>query len=442
LRSRSVGVVFLKELRELAVARSTLLVAVLLGPLVAQAFRTAVDSYAEASGVPGGAAALASALSPLDGIVAPVFGAYAIAATLLFPFVAIRVVAGEKESGAHGLVLQGPLGVPAIVLLKFAALVGAWVALWIPGLAALAMWRAGGGHLEAAETLGVLGGHLLRGALVSAVGIACAAVTESGASAAVLALGVTLGGWALDFTASVRGGVVAQLARFTPESALRTFEHGEISAGVIAVSLAAIAALLALAVLWLDPARPWRARWGGGAALHVALVLVLPVAAGMRGSLDVSEDRRNSFDSVDQRALAAIVAPLDITVFLGPEDPRLADLQRGVLTKLRRTMRQVRVVYAAQSSTGLFEGAGSRYGEVWYQLGDRRAMNRSTTEPIVLETIYGLAGVAVPARGEAGYSGYPLQFGVSLVQTLVLAVLWPLLVIAGRRAARRRRVMA
>jgi len=35
----------------------------------------------------------------LDGILVPTFGAYDLAVTLLFPFVAIRVIAAEKESG-------------------------------------------------------------------------------------------------------------------------------------------------------------------------------------------------------------------------------------------------------------------------------------------------------------------------------------------------------
>ena len=76
-------------------SRAMLVFALCLGPLVGHAFATAVDVYGEASGAGGGPAALAQGLSPLDGIVVPTFGAYAIAAMLLFPFVAIRAIAAE-----------------------------------------------------------------------------------------------------------------------------------------------------------------------------------------------------------------------------------------------------------------------------------------------------------------------------------------------------------
>jgi ABC-type transport system involved in multi-copper enzyme maturation permease subunit len=183
-----------KELRELASSRAALFVALAAGPLVAHGYSTAMDAFAEASGVPGGPAALTQQLSPLDGFVSPTLGAYALLATLLFPFVAIRSVSAEKESGAHILTLQGAPRVPAIVMSKFVALLLVWVVLWVPGTLALAFWSGAGGHLAGPETVGVLFGHFARGAFVAALGICCAAAAESGASAAVLALAVTLGG--------------------------------------------------------------------------------------------------------------------------------------------------------------------------------------------------------------------------------------------------------
>ncbi len=57
-------------------SRAFWLLLLMIGPLVGHAFITAVDSYAEASGIGGGPAALAQGLSPLDGILVPTFGAY------------------------------------------------------------------------------------------------------------------------------------------------------------------------------------------------------------------------------------------------------------------------------------------------------------------------------------------------------------------------------
>src|SRR5262249_31665569 len=69
----------------------------------------------------------------------------------------------------------------------------------------------------------------------------------------------------------------------------------------------------------------------------------------------------------------------------------------------------VKVDYPISSRSGLFEGPGDQYGEIWYEMAGRKTMSRSTTEPIVLELIYDLAGVSAPDRPqEDGYPGYPV----------------------------------
>ncbi len=426
LAPRALRALFRKECRELAVSRATLLFAAALGPLVGDAYRTAARAYAEASGAAGGPAALAQGLSPLDGIVVPTFGAYALAAALLFPFVAIRLVSAEKESGALRLLLQAPTSVGLQLAVKAATLLLAWLLAWTPGLLALALWRASGGHLDAAETLAVLLGHLLRGALVVALGALAAAVTESAASAAVVALAATLGAWALDFAAQVNGGALLAVARFTPDAALRAFERGEVRLDVIAVVVVTAAGLLALAAAWLHPGRARAARLARTAALLALMAIALPAAARLRASADASEDRRNSLSAADARALGAVRAPLRVTVHLAPEDPRLADLEGGVLRKLRRALPEVDVRYAASTSTGLFERPGERYGEIWYELEGRRALQRSTTEPIVLETVYGLAGIAQPAPDDApAYPGHPHRASTRAAAWLLFGA-WPL----------------
>src|SRR3954470_5842853 len=119
LRSRSVFALLLgKELRELFSSRAYWLLLFMIGPLVGHSFITAVDTYAEASGIGGGPAALAQGLSPLDGILVPTFGAYDLAATLLFPFVAIRLVASERASGAAKLMQQSPASAAAMLAAK------------------------------------------------------------------------------------------------------------------------------------------------------------------------------------------------------------------------------------------------------------------------------------------------------------------------------------
>ena len=118
MHSLSVRQLFLKEGRELFASRSYWLLLLLIGPLVGQAFLSAVALYAEASGNGIGPAALAQGLTPLDGILVPTFGAYDLAATFFLPFVAIRLIASEKQSGALKLLLQLPGSLSTKVAIK------------------------------------------------------------------------------------------------------------------------------------------------------------------------------------------------------------------------------------------------------------------------------------------------------------------------------------
>src|ERR1017187_1472281 len=165
-----------KEFRELMASRAFWLLLLMIGPLVGHGFITAVDTYAEASGIAGGPAALAQGLSPLDGIFVPPFGAYDLAVTLLFPFVAIRLVAAEKASGAWKLLVQSPASTGSMMLAKALTLLAGWLIAWLPGLAALVLWKLYGGTLYAPEVLNLLLGHLLRVVLAAGIAVAAGAI--------------------------------------------------------------------------------------------------------------------------------------------------------------------------------------------------------------------------------------------------------------------------
>jgi ABC-2 type transport system permease protein len=417
-----------KELRELSASRSYWLLLIVVGALVGHAFITSVNLYAEASGIGGGPAALAQGLSPLEGIVVPTLGAYDLAATLLFPFVVIRLVANDKQTGALALMLQAPASFSTTVAAKGVALVVSWLVAGLAGAAALLLWSAMGGHLYGPETWTVVLGHLLRGLLTIGVGAAAGALAASAASAAIVALTITLGTWALDYVAAARGGALSAIAAYTPSAALRVFEHGELRVATVLILLTLGTGGLAIAAIWLQEGRSLAGRTSRLAALVVALAILCVAFAQIRASIDVSEDRRNSFPPADEAALRQIHEPLRITVYLAAEDPRLTDLERGTFAKLRRTMRDVRVEYAAKSRSGLFERPDEHYGEVWYELGGKREMTRSTTEPIILETIYALAGRSAPApANEPAYSGYP-HAARPTAAPWIFFLLWPLCV--------------
>jgi ABC-2 type transport system permease protein len=416
-----------KELRILAASRAWWLLLLFTGLLVGHGFITAVQLYAEASGIGGGPAALAQGLSPLDGILVPSFGAYDLAITLLFPFVAIRLIASERASGAWKLMLQSPAGVPAMLAAKAAALLAGWSIAWLPGLIALALWKVYGGWLYAPETLNLLLGHLLRFVLATGVAVAAAAIANSAASAAIATLAFTVGTWVLEFVAAGRGGWLQQVAAFTPTSALRVFELGLFQVSTVVVTLLLGVAGFAIAAIWLRDGISARTRaLRTGAAL---VIVTVAICAGslLKASFDLSENRRNSFPASDEAALRHIRDPLHVTVYLAAEDPRRLDLDRNILGKLEHVLPAMDVRYAAHSRSGLFEAPGDRYGEIWYELAGRKVMSRSTTERIVLENLYTLARIAPPAAAESDAAGHPLATRPSGAAWIFYGI-WPLAV--------------
>jgi len=121
-----------------------------------------------------------------------------------------------------------------------------------------------------------------------------------------------------------------------------------------------------------------------------------------------------------------------VTIYLAAEDPRLMDLDRSILSKLQRVLPRVEIEYATEGRTGLFSGATDHYGEIWYELDGRKVMSRSTTEPIVLDTLFKLARIQAPVPSEeGGFPGHPLAVRPTgapwifyLLWPLAMALLW------------------
>jgi ABC-2 type transport system permease protein len=418
-----------KEWRELMASRAYWLLLLLIGPLVGHAFITAVNLYAEASGIGGGPAALAEGLTPLDGIIVPTFGAYDLAATFFLPFVAIRLVSAEKQNGGLKLLLQLPGRLGEKITAKAIVLFAGWIVSCVPGLLALVLWKLYGGHLYFPETLNVFLGHALRAMLSISLAVAAASVAESAASAAIVTLAFTVGSWALDFVAAGRGGLLQRLANYTPTASLRSFEQGLLSMSTTLVLLAVIIAAFVFAMIWLNSGRKVIHRARFSLALFVVLLVVVASSSFVRASWDLSENRRNSFSPGDEAALKQVREPLKITVNLAPEDPRLTDFEQNVLRKLRRNLAKLEVNYLSSSQTGLFESNADSYGEIWYEMRDQKLMDRSIIEQVVLEQIYKLAQVNPPAVASGdGFPGYPLAAQPKRASWLFYAG-WPLLTI-------------
>jgi ABC-2 type transport system permease protein len=430
LRSRSFGWLVARDTHTLLASRAYWLLLLATGFLTAQAATAAVATYAEMSAPAVGPAALAQGMSPLEGFVVPTFGALWLAGTLFLPFVAIHLFGHERRTGGWTLLIQGPARMRELLASKLLVITVAWLVAWIPVLLALILWRIAGNHLDGSETLAVFLGHLACSLLTIGIAAAAAAAMENEASAAVIVLGFTVGTWAVDFVGAERGGFLGALARITPGAVLHDFERGLVRvSGAAAVVVFAIAGF-AIAAIWLSPRRRTAAR-AAQSVLAVATAVVITLAfAGSRASTDWSEDRRNSFPAADEHALATITAPVRVDVHLARGDPRTTDLRLGVFDKLARVVPNLTVTYRARTQTGLFEQSDSAYGEVWYAVGERRAMSRSSTPEIVLPIIEQLAGVTPTVEPAAAYPGYPLVGRPSGLGPL-LFVGWPLLLCAG-----------
>jgi ABC-2 type transport system permease protein len=409
LRRASLRPLMAKEVGELLGGRALWTMLLILCPLIGYSFFQAVALYGEASAAARDQPQLATSLSPLDGILVPTFGAFYVTVTLLFPFVAIRALGREKETGALKLLVQLPYQIPTLVAAKLAAISVVWLIAVVPVAAALLLWLSFGGHLNLPETSNLLFGHLLYGLLIGAIALFAAGISDNSATAAIVTLAFTIGSWVLDFALAGQSGAFGWISRLSLTQALRTFEQGLLSAALVLGMCAGIAGFATLAAIWLHP----------GTSLHKKLSrtilcvglagVLLAAATQLRKSGDLSEDKRNSFPAADQRALAGLNEPLIVTVHLTPEDPRFVDLQRNVLSKLERIVPNVtiRLVTAGQSIIG---SAGEvSYGEIEYSYGGHSTKSRSTSHREALPLLYGLAGVPVPnpQTGE-DYPGYPL----------------------------------
>jgi len=427
-----------KEWRELVASRSWWILLLAMGPLVGVSFISAVRTYAELSGVNGTAAGVGEAFSPLIGVWAPTFSACELAAAFLLPFVAIRVVGADRQSGALKLELQGPTPAAARIAAKGIILLAGWLAASAAPLLAILLWKSYGGTLYAPEIAAVAAGHVLNAGLTIALAAATASLTEHPSTAAILTLSVTVGTWILNFVAAVHGGGWERAAGYTPTAMVAEFQHGLIRLDTALIALAFAAAGLVLAAIWMRLGTPVRRRVHESVALAAATAAVVFACTFVTISWDVSESRGNSFARTDEAALRQLQKPLRMEVHLAPEDPRRFDLETRAIAKLRRTVPSLQVRYVSATSTGLFEQTSAHYGEIWYELAGRKMVSRATTAEGVLEAIYTLAGVAPPADSDTDvFRGHPLAAPPRGAAAVFYGI-WPAAVVAAAFFVRRR----
>ncbi len=421
------------ELRSLLASRGLWVLLLATGPLVGFSLIEAISLYNEASRTALVTPQMAAGLNPFDGVIIPTYGSIYLTLTLLFPFVAIRTIAEDKQSGALRLLLQLPSQLTTLLPSKVAAVLFAWFLVELPGLAALLLWRHFGGHLYAPEILCLLLGQFLYGMIVMAISFVSAAATETASTAALLALGCTLGSWVLDFVATGGTSWLAKLSWFSLTASLKPFEQGLLVWKVLAGVVLAALVLFALTLLWWHPGRSILLKLGGSAAVLMACsALSLPLHR-LERSIDLTEDQRHSFSPAVRTALRQIRELVRIEVYLVPEDPRFMDYDRSILAKLRRVLPGTEIVNMEGNQAALFKtGEDPYYGLIVYQIGTHRAESHSTSPEEVLPLLWNLAAIAPHASDNlVEYPGYPLVVKSSGAAELIFYVLWPAVCFAG-----------
>jgi ABC-type transport system involved in multi-copper enzyme maturation permease subunit len=439
LRSPKPAFLFLleKECRELIVARAWWVLLLLMGPLVGMSFISSARTYAEVSGLNGGSAGVGEALSPLIGVWAPTFSACELAAVFLLPFVAIRLVAGDRESGALKLELQQPMNSFTRIAAKAIVLLAGWLVAMLPPLSAILLWRSYGGSVYPPELITLTIGHVLNAGLTIGLAAAMASLTEHHSTAAIMTLSATIGTWILSFVGSVQGGWWERASGYTPAAMVAQFQHGLVQLDVVFIALILTTAGLALAAIWMRLGIAVKRRACESLGIAALAAGAIFASSFLSANWDTSEARGNSFPEPDEHALRQIRAPLTIEVHLAPEDPRRTDLDARAISKLRRIMRHLHVRYISATSIGLFEQANAGYGEIWYELDSRKIMTRATTAESALESIYSVAQITPPVESDEVFRGHPLAAPTTDASILFYFV-WPVLFLSIGILARRR----
>ncbi len=399
-----------QELRSLMLSPALWFMLIILSLLTGYSFNQAVQLFAQASRTALSFPELASGMNPMDGIFVPTFGAYYLCETMLLPFVAIRIIGLDKQSGAVKLLLQLPLTSASLCRIKAAAMGIIWLLSLLPAVVVLILWQRFGGHIAFAELLVLLAGHGLYSMTVICIAMFAAAISDSLPTAAMICLAITLGSWILDFSVSGQGNsLLATVGTFSLTAMLRQFENGLLSSSHIAAFLCIGLFFFLLTVIWLHPGKRMLSRLGKALLVLTVLTGIFVAAAYFPTSLDVTENRRHSFSIADAEALQRLSEPLTVTVHLNTNDSRLFDLEHDLLAKLQRTTPYHTVNYVQSKADGLFSAAADEsYGLIEYDYGNRHDQSYSNSQEEILPILYKLADIQKPHESEQTYPGYPL----------------------------------
>ncbi len=373
--------------------------------------------------------------APPGGVMEFFFGGtilYWIALGLLATVVPMRLVSEELRTGTIEPLLTAPVSPAEVILGKWLAALGFYLAAWAPTFLYLVYLRRVGATLDPGPIVAGYLGTLLLGAAALAIGLLASALTRNQLVAATLsfvAFLATLLAGALE--AEVRApAAAAALRRYSLFRMMEDFGHGIVDSRpvVLLVTVAALALAAAAArVAGLRGPTPLDAPRGRRWSPRVAAILVVAIALltnliaarqfvrgdWTRGSLYALSD-----ETVN--VLHDLPRPVTATIFLYPKrDSERARAIAGFIRELtERFTRQSGGKFQAEvidpdRAPDRAEAAAKRYGIGAYEMGQgvvifsSGARSKVVTEDELVEPEVDADGEPGPAihawRGEAAF---------------------------------------
>lgn len=413
---------FLKELRELAATRSFWVMLLVLCPLVGFSFIEAVFLYAHAGESIMGDDILMARLSPLDGIVVPTFSALYLSEVFLFPFVAIRLLGVERQFGSIKLLNQICPWIGVSLAVKLVVVMLAYLASFLPALTALAVWRHLGGYLHIQEVSILLLGHFLFALLIASIAFFAVAITDSPQTAAIVTLAFTISSWVLEFAGQNQSTLNA-ISWLSMTAHLRLFEAGLFSLQTLLGFLIASASFVALAAIWLRAADDLAGKFKHSAILAVFVGILAVATSQAFYYKDFSENRENSFHPRNEAELRKLNKPLVMTIHLSPDDSIAVDFEKEFLSKLKRVVRDVKIVYELPKDPGPSGQEDPNYGLITYDYGGGRLTSHDVGARRALEVLHILTGAVLEGEVDSPYPGHPIRADASNYRILFYVIM-------------------
>jgi len=397
-----------KELNILLNLKALWIMLIILSLLTGFSFIQAVDLFSKASSTALNYPEMAKGMIPFTGIFIPTFGALYLVLTILFPFITIPLVSGEKQNGSLKLLLQTTQNLTEVILIKVTSLIIVGAIIMLPSISSIVIWKLIGGHIYLPALLNLILGYSLYALIITAISFLAASFTETTATAAIVTLAFTLGSWVLDFAAMTQSWL-SKISFVSLTALLTLYEKGLFSLSSTIQILVFSLGVLLITSFWLRPGNRLLPGLIRTLIVFTVLLLVLIPITKINYYKDVTENRFNSFSRTDEAALKQMSEELTITIHLSIQDSRLHDYRTGILDKLDRLIPSLNTINPYSASNGeLTAENDDLYGLIEYDYNGKHEESWSNSHQEVLPIIYQLAGISVVPDSLQQYPGYPL----------------------------------